>query len=141
MPMTTGGVYGAGSEPARARLTARRGGGRAGPGARRLPCPRGAVRTRDRAPGVAQDRRGQMTSVPGVDHPEERTEAEITLTGRGVSVAARVEVVQNDRISVRPSVGEFVEQVVVKVGDVVEIFWKHDEGQRALPAEVTAVDQ
>ena len=61
-----------------------------------------------------------MTSVPGVDHPEEQTEAEITLTGRGVSVTARVEVVQDDRISVRPSVGEFVEQVVVKVGDVVE---------------------
>jgi c-di-GMP-binding flagellar brake protein YcgR len=82
-----------------------------------------------------------MTSVPGVDHPEEQTEAEITLTGRGVSVTARVELVQNDRISVRPSVGEFVEQVVVKVGDVVEIFWKHEEGQRARPAEVTAVDQ
>ena len=82
-----------------------------------------------------------MTSVAGVDHPEEQTEAEITLTGRGVSVTARVEVVQNDRISVRPSVGEFVEQVVVKVGDVVEVFWKTDDAQRALPAEVTDVEQ
>ena len=82
-----------------------------------------------------------MTSVPGVDHPEEQTEAEVALTGRGISVTARVEVVQNDTFSVRPSVGEFVEQVVVKVGDAVELFWKHQEGQRARPAEVTAVEQ
>ena len=82
-----------------------------------------------------------MTSVPGVDHPEEQTEAEITLTGRGVSVSARVEVVHEDFIAVRPSVGEFVEQVVVKVGDSVEVFRKTDDAQRALPAEVTEVEQ
>jgi c-di-GMP-binding flagellar brake protein YcgR len=82
-----------------------------------------------------------MTSVPGVDHPQEQTEAEITLVGRGISVTARVEVVQNEFISVRPSVGEFVDQVVVRVGDVVEVFWKTDESQRALPAEVTEVEQ
>jgi c-di-GMP-binding flagellar brake protein YcgR len=82
-----------------------------------------------------------MTSVPGVDHPVEQTEAEVTLTGRGISVSTRVEVVQNEFISVRPSVGEFVDQVVVHVGDVVEIFWKTDDSQRALPAEVTDVEQ
>lgn len=82
-----------------------------------------------------------MTSVPGVDHPEEQTEAEVTLSGRGISVSARVEVVQNEYISVRPSAGEFVDQVVVKVGDVVELFWKTADAQRALPAEVTDVDQ
>jgi c-di-GMP-binding flagellar brake protein YcgR len=82
-----------------------------------------------------------MTSVPGVDHPEEQTEAEVTLTGRGISVSSRVEVVQNEFISVRPSVGEFVDQVVVKVGDAVEIFWKTEDSQRALPAEVTDVEQ
>ncbi|TQN35351.1 c-di-GMP-binding flagellar brake protein YcgR [Blastococcus colisei] len=81
-----------------------------------------------------------MTSVPGMDHPEEQTEAEITLSGRGVSVSSRVEVVQNEFISVRPSVGEFVEQVVVKVGDVVEIFWKTEDSQRAMPAEITDVE-
>lgn len=81
-----------------------------------------------------------MTSVPGVDHPEEQTEAEVTLTGRGISVSSRVEVVQNEFISVRPSVGEFVDQVVVKVGDTVEIFWKSEDSQRALPAEVTDVE-
>jgi c-di-GMP-binding flagellar brake protein YcgR len=82
-----------------------------------------------------------MTSVPGVDHPEEQTEAEVTLTGRGISVSSRVEVVHEGFISVRPSVGEFVEQVVVKVGDVVEVFWKTDSAQWALPAEVTEVEQ
>ncbi|MCW2682291.1 MAG: putative Type pilus assembly PilZ [Blastococcus sp.] len=82
-----------------------------------------------------------MTSVPGMDHPEEQTEAEVTLTGRGISVSARVEVVQNEFISVRPSVGDFVEQVVVRVGDVVELFWKTQDAQRALPAEVTDVEQ
>ena len=82
-----------------------------------------------------------MTSVPGVDHPVEQTEAEVTLSGRGISVSSRVEVVQNEFISVRPSVGEFVDQVVVKVGDLVEIFWKTEDAQRAMPAEVTDVEQ
>lgn len=82
-----------------------------------------------------------MTSVPGVDHPVEQTEAEVTLTGRGISVSTRVEVVQDQYISVRPSVSEFVDQVVVKVGDAVEIFWKTDDAQRSLPAEVSDIDQ
>jgi c-di-GMP-binding flagellar brake protein YcgR len=82
-----------------------------------------------------------MTSVPGVDHPEEQSEAEVTLIGRGISVSTRVEVVHEGFIAVRPSVGEFVEQVVVKVGDAVEVFWKTEDSQRALPAEVTEVEQ
>jgi c-di-GMP-binding flagellar brake protein YcgR len=82
-----------------------------------------------------------MTSVPGVDHPVEQTEAEVTLTGRGISVSSRVEVVHDGYIAVRPSVGEFVEQVVVKVGDAVELFWKTSDAQRSLPAEVTEVEQ
>jgi c-di-GMP-binding flagellar brake protein YcgR len=82
-----------------------------------------------------------MTSVPGVDHPEEQTEAEVTLIGRGVSVSSRVEAVHDGFITVRPSVGEFVEQVVVRVGDAVEVFWKGEDTQRALPAEVTEVEQ
>ncbi|HVD28185.1 MAG TPA: PilZ domain-containing protein [Mycobacteriales bacterium] len=80
-------------------------------------------------------------SVPGVDHPEEQTEAEVTLIGRGVSVSSRVEVVHDGFITVRPSVGEFVDQVVVRVGDAVEVFWKGEDTQRALPAEVTEVEQ
>jgi c-di-GMP-binding flagellar brake protein YcgR len=79
-------------------------------------------------------------SEPGVDHPAEQSEAEITLIGRGIAVSSRVEFVQGDVVVVRPSVGEFVEQVVVKAGDVVEVFWKNADGQRALPAEVTEVE-
>lgn len=82
-----------------------------------------------------------MTSVPGVDHPAEQTEAEVTLTGRGISVTARVEVVHDGVISLRPSVGEFVEQVVVQVGNAVEVFWKGEDSQRAVPAEVVEVEQ
>ena len=82
-----------------------------------------------------------MTSVPGVDHPAEQTEAEVTLTGRGLSVSARVEVVHDGVVSLRPSVGEFFEQVVVRVGDAVELFWKGEESQRAAPAEVVEVEQ
>ena len=82
-----------------------------------------------------------MTSVPGVDHPAEQTEAEITLVGRGISVSSRVEVVHDGFIAVRPSAGEFYEQVVVKVGDAVEVFWKNEDTQRAMPAEVTEVEQ
>ena len=82
-----------------------------------------------------------MTSVPGVDHPEEQTEAEITLSGRGISVTSRVEFVQGDVVVVRPSVGEFVDQVVVAPGNVVEVYWKGQENQRSLPAEVIDVEQ
>ncbi|WP_346620902.1 PilZ domain-containing protein [Blastococcus montanus] len=82
-----------------------------------------------------------MTSVPGVDHPVEQTEAEIRLVGSDVAVTARVEVVHAGVISVRPSAGEYVENSVVRVGDVVEVFWTTDAGHRALPAEVLDVQQ
>jgi PilZ domain len=81
-----------------------------------------------------------MTSVPGVDHPAVEGEAEITLIGRGASVSARVEAVYDDNVVVRPSAGEFVDQVVVAVGNPVEIFWKGPEDTRAMPAEVTGVE-
>src|SRR3954467_2329540 len=80
-------------------------------------------------------------SVPGLDHPVEQTEAEVARAGGGISVSPRVEVVQNEFISVRPSVSEFVDQVVVRVGDVVELFWKTEDSQRARPAEITDVEQ
>ena len=82
-----------------------------------------------------------MTSVPGVDHPEEQTEAEVTLTGRGISVSARVETVHDGVIAVRPSAGDFYEQAVVRVGDPVDVFWRSEDSQRTLPAEVIEVEQ
>ena len=81
-----------------------------------------------------------MSGEPGVDHPEEQTEAEVTLTGRGISVSTRVEFVGGGLITVRPSVGEFVEQVVATTGDKVEVFWKAGDDTRALPAEVLTAD-
>lgn len=82
-----------------------------------------------------------MTSVPGVDHPEIDGEAQVTLPGRGVTVSARVEYVADDSVVVRPSVSDFVQQSVVVVGDLVEVFWKAPEDFRSLPAEVTGVDR
>lgn len=82
-----------------------------------------------------------MASVPGVDHPVEQTEAEIRLAGSDVAVTARVEVVHDGVLSVRPSAGECAESSVVQVGDVVEVFWTTDAGHRALPAEVLDVQQ
>ncbi|MGY1601917.1 flagellar brake protein [Geodermatophilus sp. SYSU D00815] len=81
-----------------------------------------------------------MISEPGVDHPEEQSEAEVTLSSRGVSVSTRVEVVGSGSLAVRPSVGEYVEQVVVTEGDAVEVFWICGDETRALPAEVVAVE-
>lgn len=81
-----------------------------------------------------------MTSVPGVDHPEEQCEADVTLAARGISVSSRVEFVGEGVITVRPSAGEFVEQSVVRPGDDVEVYWKASETRRALPAQVIEVE-
>jgi len=81
-----------------------------------------------------------MTSVPGVDHPEEQGEADVMLTGRGVSVNCRVEFVNDDVIVVRPSVSDYQDQAVVVVGNEVEVFWRGPEDQRMVPATVLAVE-
>jgi PilZ domain len=81
-----------------------------------------------------------MSAVAGVDHPEEQTEAEVTLTARGISVSTRVELVSSGVLVVRPSVGDYVEQVVASVGDRAEVFWSAAGETRALPAEVLAVE-
>jgi PilZ domain len=81
-----------------------------------------------------------MTGQPGVDHPEEQTEAEVTLTARGISVSTRVELVSSGVLVVRPSVGDYVEQVVASVGDRAEVIWSAAGQTRALPAEVLAVE-
>ncbi|MGY2001583.1 flagellar brake protein [Blastococcus sp. SYSU DS1024] len=80
-----------------------------------------------------------MTSVPGVDHPAEQSEAEVRLAGTNIAVSARVEVVHAGVISVRPSASNFVEGSVVNPGDVVEVYWRTESGHRMLPAEVLDV--
>jgi c-di-GMP-binding flagellar brake protein YcgR len=83
-----------------------------------------------------------MTSVPGVDYPEEQREAGVTLLGRGISVDARVEFVNLDErvVVVRPSVSDHVRQVVVAAGNEVEVVWGGPEDQRMVPATVQAVE-
>ncbi|SDF96467.1 PilZ domain-containing protein [Blastococcus aurantiacus] len=81
-----------------------------------------------------------MTSVPGVDHPEEQSDADVTLAARGISVNSRVEFVGDGVIVVRPSAGDYVGQSVVVPGDAVEIYWKAAETRRAVPADVLEVE-
>ncbi|MCA0146997.1 flagellar brake protein [Blastococcus sp. LR1] len=80
-----------------------------------------------------------MNSVPGVDQPAEQSEVDIRLASANVSVTARVEVVHDGVISVRPSAGDFVGSIVA-AGDLVEVYWMTGDGHRALPAEVLEVE-
>ncbi|MGY1724033.1 hypothetical protein [Blastococcus sp. SYSU DS0533] len=68
-----------------------------------------------------------------MDHPAEQTEAEVRLSGTDVAVSARVEVVHEGVVCVRPSASEFVEGSVVKPGDAVEVCWRGEAGHRMLP--------
>lgn len=81
-----------------------------------------------------------MTSTPGVDHPEEQTEATVDVAGRNVSVSSRVEFVGEGVVMVRPSVGDYVDQDVVQVGDHVAVFWQGPDAMRSVPAQVLSVD-
>lgn len=81
-----------------------------------------------------------MTSVPGVDHPEEQSEADVTLPARRISVSARVESVHGGVITVRPSASQYAEQAVVAAGDRVDVHWTGPESQRAMPCRVLSVE-
>lgn len=82
-----------------------------------------------------------MTSVPGVDVPEEQTAVDVALTGRGIAVGGLAEFVGADVVVVRPDVGGFADQSVARAGDAAEIYWKGPEDQRMLPARVQQVEQ
>jgi hypothetical protein len=81
-----------------------------------------------------------MTSVPGVDHPEEQSEAEVVLPGHGITISTRVEFVGDGVVVVRPSASEFVDGTVVSPGNSVEVYWQSNDTRRALPAEVVDVE-
>ena len=81
-----------------------------------------------------------MSSVPGVDHPEEQSDADVTLAARGISVNTRVEFVGDGIVVVRPSAGDYVDQSVVVPGDKVDVYWKSTETRRVLPADVLEVE-
>ena len=80
-------------------------------------------------------------TTPGVDHPEEQTEATVDLTGRNISVSTRVEFAGEGVLAVRPSVSDFVDQSVVTTGDRVDVFWQGSDGIRSVPAEVLSADK
>jgi hypothetical protein len=82
----------------------------------------------------------RQPSAPGIDHPEPDTEAHVALPGSGVPVSSRVESVDGDVLSLRPSVSAFVDAALVCPGAVVEVRWQGSVLQRRLPAEVIAVE-
>ena len=81
-----------------------------------------------------------MSSVPGIDHPEEQSDADVTLAARGISVNTRVEFVGDGVVVVRPSAGDYVDHAVVVPGDKVDVYWKSTETRRVLPADVLEVE-
>jgi c-di-GMP-binding flagellar brake protein YcgR len=75
-----------------------------------------------------------------VDRPEERSEADVTLITRGLTVAARVDVSEDTRIVVCPA-GEGTEwKTSVKSGDAVEIYWVGGQEERTLRALIASVE-
>jgi hypothetical protein len=79
-------------------------------------------------------------SDPGVDHPVADSAADVTSVRRGLSVNGRVEAASLHAVVVRPSVGDFVGQDVVAVGEEVEVFWQGPSNGRALLATVSHVE-
>lgn len=79
-------------------------------------------------------------SGPGVDHPVTDGAADVTPLFRKLSVNARVETADPRSVVLRPSVGDFVGQDVVAVGEEVEVFWQGPSGGRALTAAVAHVE-
>ena len=78
-------------------------------------------------------------NTPGVDHPHRDGEVEVVLLGHRVSVNARVEVADAATVVVRPSVGEFAGQQVVRIGEEVQLVWHDAPEVRMVTAEVATV--
>jgi c-di-GMP-binding flagellar brake protein YcgR len=79
--------------------------------------------------------------VTGATRPEADAEAEVTPRDHRVAVSTRVEHAGTGSLVVRPSVGDFSEQDVVRVGDHVQVFWRDAASGWALPAQVSAVER
>ena len=77
----------------------------------------------------------------GATRPEPDDEAEVTPRDHRVAVSTRVEQAGTGSLVVRPSVGDFAEQDVVRVGDHVQVFWRDSASGWALPAQVSTVER
>ncbi len=78
-------------------------------------------------------------NTPGVDHPHRDGEVEVVLLGHRVSVSARVEAADAATVVVRPSVGGFAGQQVVRIGEEVQLVWHDAPDVRMVTAEVATV--
>jgi hypothetical protein len=79
--------------------------------------------------------------VAGAVRPEVDDEAEVTPRDHRFPVSTCVERVTGETIVVRPSVGDFADQEVVRVGDHVQVVWRDPSGVWALPAQVATVER
>ncbi len=80
-------------------------------------------------------------TTPGVDHPHRDGEVEVVLLAHPVSVSARVEAADAATVVLRPSVGEFAGQQVVRIGEEVQLVWPDVSGARMVTAEVATVQR
>ena len=77
----------------------------------------------------------------GAARPEVDDEAEVTPRDHRYPVSTRVERVTDETVVVRPSVGDFADQEVVRVDDHVQVFWRDATDVWALPAQVAVVER
>jgi hypothetical protein len=75
-----------------------------------------------------------------VDRPEERSEADVTLITRGITVTARVDVSQESTLVVSPAGDDTEWKTAVRAGDPVEVYWVGGHEERTLKATVVAVE-
>lgn len=76
-----------------------------------------------------------------VDRPEERSEADVTLITRGITVAARVEVSQERLLVVCPAGEGTAWKTSVRTGDPVEVYWVGGHEERTLKAAISEVEE
>ena len=76
-----------------------------------------------------------------VDRPDARTQADVTLVSRGITVTACV--VRSDEygLVVIPTAAGRSWQDTLKPGDPVEVYWVSGYEERTLPARVHAIDE
>ena len=77
----------------------------------------------------------------GPARPEVDDEAEVTPRDHRYPVSTRVEHVTDGTVVVRPSVGDFADQEVVRVGDHPQVFWRDATTVWALPVQVAVVER
>jgi hypothetical protein len=73
--------------------------------------------------------------------PEVDSEAEVTLLSHGLAFRSRVESASDSVIVVRPSLGEFADQGVARVGEAAEVYWFNPDGHMGCPTRMASVQE